>query len=74
VVGGARGEGDAPIGYRRRPVTIIHEGWALEVPGSFTTTRTTEEWAGGEAGRSISLAGVDTGQGGQPMSADLSLR
>ena len=74
LVGGARGESDAPIGYRRRPVTIIHEGWALEVPGSFTSTRTNEEWAGGEAGRSITLAGVETAQGGQPMSADLFLR
>lgn len=74
LVGGAPAEDDMPIGYRRRPVTIIHEGWALEVPGSFTSTRTTEEWAGGEAGRSITLAGVETAQGGQPMSADLFLR
>ncbi len=74
LVGGARGQGDASIGYRRRPVTIVHEGWALEVPGSFTGTGTTDEWAGGEAGRSITLAGVETAQGGQPMSADLFLR
>ncbi len=74
LVGGAAADGVQLVGYRRRPVTIIHEGWALEVPGSFTGTRTAEEWSGGEAGRSISLAGVETAQGGQPMSADLFLR
>jgi hypothetical protein len=73
LVGGAT-EGPPLVGYRRRPVTIVHEGWALDVPGSFTGTHTTEEWNGGEAGRSITLAGVETAQGGQPMSADLFLR
>jgi hypothetical protein len=74
LVGGPAEDGPALVGYRRRAVTIIHEGWALDVPGSFTGTRTAEEWAGGEAGRSISLAGVETAQDGQPMSADLFLR
>jgi hypothetical protein len=64
--------GDAPpaIGYRRRPVTIIHEGWALDVPGSFTGRRTAEEWIGGEAGRSVTLAGTETAEDGHPMAAD----
>lgn len=70
LVGGPETDGAAPIGYRRREVTIIHEGWALDVPGSFTGTRTAEEWTGGEAGRNITLAGTETAEGGQPMSAD----
>jgi hypothetical protein len=59
-----------PIGYRRKPVTIIHEGWALVVPGSFAERRTSEEWFGGETGRRITLAGVETGRDGRPMSAE----
>ena len=55
------------VGYRRSPVTIVHAGWALQVPGSFTETRTDEEWTGGEAGRTITIAGVETGAGGSPM-------
>jgi hypothetical protein len=51
-------------------VTIVHEGWALEVPGSFTGHRTSEEWSGGEAGRNITLAGTETAEGGHPMTAD----
>ena len=65
AVGGASGA----IGYRRRPVTIVHEGWALELPGSFTGTRTAEEWTGGEAGRTVTLAGTPT-----EMSAEQFLR
>lgn len=58
------------VGYRRNPVTITHEGWALDVPGSFSDARTVEEWSGGEAGRSVTLAGTETAEGGHPMSAD----
>ena len=53
----------APIGYRRRPVLVVHEGWGLEVPGSFAERRTAEEWLGREAGRQITLAAVSTGHG-----------
>jgi len=70
LVGGPEGDGPPPIGYRRRPVTIVHEGWALDVPGSFTGRRTSEEWTGGEGGRSITLAGTETAEGGHPMTAD----
>ena len=49
------------IGYRRDPVSITHEGWALEIPGEFAERRTDEEWWGGGAGRSITLAATDTG-------------
>ncbi len=58
------------IGYRRRPVTIVHEGWTLEVPGSFSDHRTPEEWQGGERGRNVTLAAVVTGAGGGPMPAE----
>lgn len=74
AAGGRGSGGSAAIGYRRRPVTIVHAGWALEVPGSFTETRTTEEWTGGEAGRNVTLAGTDTAEGDRPMSADQFLR
>ena len=49
------------IGYRRDPVSITHEGWVLEVPGDFAERRTDEEWWGGGAGRSVTLAATDTG-------------
>jgi hypothetical protein len=63
------GDEGGAIGYRRRPVTIVHEGWALELPGSFTGARTDGEWTGGESGRTVTLAGTRT-----EMSADQFLR
>ena len=65
---------EPPIGYRRAPVTIIHNGWALEVPGTFDEHRSDEEWSGGEARRSITIAATETGHDGQPMSADAFLK
>ena len=60
-----------PVGYRRSPVTIVHAGWSLVVPGSFAERRTAEEWSGGEGGRSVTLAGTSTGfEGGAPTPAD----
>jgi hypothetical protein len=59
-----------PVGYRRAPVTILHHGWALDVPGTFDEHRTDEEWSGGEARRSVTIAATETGEGGRPMSAD----
>jgi hypothetical protein len=61
---------EPPIGYRRAPVTIIHQGWALDVPGTFDEHRSDEEWSGGEARRSITIAATETGHDGEPMSAD----
>jgi hypothetical protein len=71
AVARAAGEGTdaAPIGYRRAPVMIRHEGWALEIPGSYAERRTPEEWWGGVAGRSITLAAVETATDGSAMSA-----
>jgi hypothetical protein len=63
-----RAEAGPSIGYRRRPVTIVHEGWELEVPGSFTEQRTAEEWTGGESGRTITIAATETGTADGPMS------
>jgi hypothetical protein len=57
------------IGYRRAPVTISHEGWALTIPGSFAEKRTIEEWWGGGAGRAITLAAVQTGTESGAMAA-----
>jgi hypothetical protein len=62
------------IGYRRGPVTIVHEGWALDLPGSFTDERTVEEWSGSDAGRSVTLAATATGVGDAPMPAETFLR
>ena len=70
VVRAERDGGDAaPIGYRRAPVTIRHEGWALEIPGSYAERRTPEEWWGGGLGRSITLAAVQTATAGGAMGA-----
>lgn len=55
-----------PVGYRRLPVRITHEGWSLEVPGEFAERRTPEEWWGSGPGRQVTLAAVPTG----PMSAE----
>ena len=57
------------IGYRRGVVTVSHEGWRLQIPGSFAERRTPEEWWGGGAGRSITLAAVQTGTAAGAMSA-----
>ena len=62
------------IGYRRAPVTVVHEGWALEVPGSFSERRSAEEWWGGDGGRSITLAAVETGTDSGPMSPEAFLQ
>jgi hypothetical protein len=52
---------EVPIGYRREPVRIGHEGWTLEIPGEFAERRTPDEWWGGGVGRRITLAAVPTG-------------
>jgi len=62
--------GSIEIGYRRAPVTISHEGWALTIPGSFAEKRTAEEWWGGGTGRAITLAAVQTGTDVGPMAAN----
>jgi hypothetical protein len=63
-------EPNPPVGYRRDPVTIVHEGWSLEVPGSYAERRTPDEWWGGGAGRNVTLAATTTGTAdGRPMSA-----
>ncbi len=61
---------DPPVGYRRDAVRISHEGWSLEIPGSYAERRTADEGGGGGAGRSITLAATTTGTtAGEPMSA-----
>ena len=59
-----------PIGYRRRPVTIVHEGWSVAVPGSFAERRSADEWWGGEGGRGITLAATTTGTDFGPMAPE----
>lgn len=59
--------GGPPVGYRRRPVRLLHEGWSVPIPGSFAERRTAEELWAGEAGRSVTLAAVATGRDGVPM-------
>lgn len=61
---------EPPIGYRRQAVLIRHEGWTLEIPGSFAERRTAEEWWGGESGRSITIAATTTGTPSGPMPAE----
>ncbi len=62
------------VGYRRQPVTIVHEGWAVDLPGSFSEGRSAEEWTGSDAGRSVTLAATPTGIGDAPMPAEAFLR
>jgi hypothetical protein len=66
----ANAELEPEIGYRRGPVTIFHQGWALDVPGTFSEHRAIEEWTDGEARRSVTIAATETGLGGEPMTAD----
>jgi hypothetical protein len=40
------------------------------VRGLFSGRETTEEWTGGEPGRTITLAGTETAEGGRPMTAE----
>jgi len=61
------------VGYRRDPVRVTHAGWALEVPGSFAERRSDEEWWGGEGGRTITVAGIETGGPGGAMLPDVFL-
>jgi hypothetical protein len=63
-------EPNPPVGYRRDPVRISHEGWSLEIPGEYAERRSVDEWWCGGAGRSITLAATATGSDdGRPMSA-----
>ncbi|MDP9483741.1 MAG: hypothetical protein M3P84_11040 [Chloroflexota bacterium] len=66
----AKAADDPLVGYRRQPIRITHEGWELDVPGSFAERRTEDEWWGGEAGRSITLAATVTGSAAGPMGAE----
>jgi hypothetical protein len=59
----------APIGYRRDPVIIRHEGWVLTVPGDFAERRTADEWWGGGPGRNITLAATSTADASGRMTA-----
>ena len=61
--------GGPDIGYRRKDVTITHEGWSLTIPGSFAEKRSEEEWWGGGAGRAITMAAVQTGTDNGAMGA-----
>ena len=59
------------VGYRRLPVTIVHEGWTFEAPGAFDERIADGEWHGGERGRRVTFAATTTQTAnGMPMSAD----
>jgi len=59
------------IGYRRRPVTVVHDGWTLPVPGTFSEVRADGEWKGGDRGRHVTMAATQTqGPDGRPMPAE----
>ena len=63
-------EPSPPVGYRRNPVRVSHEGWSLEIPGSYAERRSADEWWGGGAGRNVTLAATATGTAdGRPMPA-----
>ncbi len=59
------------VGYRRLPVTVVHEGWTFEVPGAFDERIADGEWLGGERGRRVTFAATATQtSNGRPMPAD----
>jgi hypothetical protein len=58
------------IGYRRDPVTIIHGGWTLDIPGAFSERRTDAQWQGGDGGRSIALQPLRPPAGDGRLPAD----
>ncbi len=62
------------IGYRRDPVTILHGGWAVDLPGSFSDTRTPDRWSGSDAGRTVAMSAAPTTIDGAPMTAGVFLR
>ena len=69
---GTEPDPETPVGYRRGDVHVTHEGWGLDVPGTYAERRTPEEWWGGGAGRSITLAATQTAtHGGAPMPAEM---
>jgi hypothetical protein len=53
-------EPDLPVGYRRGPVRITHEGWSLTIPGPYAERPTADGWWAGTAGRSIRIAATRT--------------
>jgi hypothetical protein len=61
------GDQSTAIGYRRRPVTILQDGWAIDLPGSFTDARTEDGWTGSDAARTVTLSGAPTTVGDRPM-------
>ncbi|HEY7132958.1 MAG TPA: hypothetical protein VH440_11940 [Candidatus Limnocylindrales bacterium] len=65
---------DRAIGYRRGPVTILYNGWALDLPGSFSETRTADRWIGSDARRTVTLSAAPTTIDGSPMSTQAFLQ
>jgi hypothetical protein len=65
---------DRAIGYRRGPVTILYNGWAVDLPGSFSETRTTDRWIGSDARRTVTLSAAPTTIDGSPMSTQAFLQ
>jgi hypothetical protein len=69
---GSEPDPETPVGYRRGDVHVTHEGWGLDVPGTYAERRTPEEWWGGGVGRSITLAATRTALAdGSPMPAEV---
>ena len=48
-----------PVGYRRDPVEITHEGWALEIPGAYAERRTRRGVVGRRRGPKHHAGGDD---------------
>src|SRR5262249_17533322 len=69
--GGSTGSG---IGYRRNAVTILYNGWAVDLPGSFSETRTPERWIGSDARRTVTLSAAPTTIDGSAMSTQAFLQ
>jgi len=68
AAGATATSGSPPIGYRRGPVTVLHSGWQLTIPGSWTEERASHGWWGGEGGRNVGLSMTRLGVGDAPES------
>ncbi|HEY0443051.1 MAG TPA: hypothetical protein VGC90_02410 [Candidatus Limnocylindrales bacterium] len=58
------------VGYRRRPMTVVHNGWSLVVPGSAVIRRTPDELWIGEGDRAITVAATETASESGPLSPE----
>ena len=48
------------IGYRRRPITVIYDGWQIRVPGTFAEEWFPGSWWSGDKGRDVEIKVIES--------------